>query len=71
MSVADEQFSQYSKLEGVWLPPPEGPAWDHWMALGVKSALKGRALPKGCKLFLRHFGVKDSIAKLESIAVSN
>jgi len=37
----------------------------------VKSALKGRTLPKGCKLFLRHGGVKDATAKEETIAVDN
>ena len=37
----------------------------------VKSALKGRALPKGSKLFLRHGGVNDSTAKKETIAVDN
>lgn len=37
----------------------------------VKSALKGKALPKGCKLFLQHGGVNDSTAKEETIAVGN
>ena len=37
----------------------------------VKSSLKGRALPKGCTLFLRHGGVNDSRSKEETIAVDN
>jgi len=37
----------------------------------VKSTLKGRALPKGCKLVLRHGGVNDKTAKEETIAVDN
>jgi len=37
----------------------------------VKSALKGKALPKGCKLFLRHGGVNDPTSKEETIAVDN
>ncbi len=37
----------------------------------VKSVVKGRALPKGCKLFLQHGGVDDSTTKHETIALGN
>jgi hypothetical protein len=41
------------------------------LAKVVKSALKGRGLPKGCKLFLRHGGVNDSTSKEETILLDN
>lgn len=41
------------------------------LAETVNSVLKGRSLPKGCKLFLRHGGIKDANAKEETIRVVN
>jgi len=37
----------------------------------VKSALKGRDLPKGCTLYLRHAGVNSSTSKDETIPVDH
>jgi hypothetical protein len=51
----------------IWLYGPDATK----LAEVVKSALKGKALPKGCKLFLRHGGVNDATAKEETIPVSS